>query len=133
MIVMMALLIFNIYSKQTAGAIASVPCIDPSKSLKQNYTFTLKTDIFGRDTPLDPQIGHDPGTCLREIYTNDSSGTVYVKSVTNRNYTLADFLTVFNRLRNNYHIQSIKVNGNVVDPSNLVSLPKNGQVEIEFE
>ena len=73
-----------------------VACIDPTLPVRQNFSLKIQINISGKDVPLAPGIGHDPGKCLRAIHTNDSSGTVFIVSNdSDRPYTLMDFFNVW--------------------------------------
>ena len=100
--------------------------------MAQNYYFNLKIMVLGKFVELDPNIGHDPANCLREIYTLDSSGRVYIQSVNDNHYKLVDFLGVYNRLSGNYHISKVTVDGNIVDTF-TTPLSPNQKIEIDFE
>jgi len=69
----------------------TVPCLDPTKPVLQNYTLTVSISVEGRPYPLLPAIGHDPGNCLRAIHTEDGSGRIYVETNDTNRYTLGNF------------------------------------------
>lgn len=73
-----------------------VSCVDPTKPLLQDFSFTLQISINGKRMPLGDSIGHDPGKCLREIHTEDTSGRVSVQSTSGSQiYTLREFFNVW--------------------------------------
>jgi len=131
---MMTLLIYNIFSEHSSGVeINRVPCIDPSKPLRQNYSFQLVITIQGKTKPLSPNLGHDPAQCLREIYTNDSSGQVFVNSVSLKPYTLADFFSVSKNLAASSRPTSITIDDNPVVLVESAPLAPNEKIQIIFE
>jgi len=76
-----------------------VSCVDPTEPLLQNFSFDLQITMAGKNVPLDPTIGHDPGDCLRIIHTNDASGTVFVQSNSaTASYTLGEFFNVWHKV-----------------------------------
>ena len=99
----------------------AVACVDSTRPLVQDFSFTLHLDINGQNVPLNPNIGHDPGKCLRVIYTDDASGTVRVRANDATAYTLADFFEVWHKRFSaadfmghplgGAHLLAIKVNG----------------------
>lgn len=130
----MALLIYNIFSQHSSGVeINRVPCIDPSKPLIQNYSFHLSIIIQGKIKPLNPSLGHDPAQCLREIYTNNSSGQVFVHSVSSKPYVLADFFSVSKNFTEGYHPVSITIDGNPVVVFSSAPLTPNKNIVINFD
>lgn len=106
-----------------------VPCIDATRPVKQNYSFTLKIVIQNRVFPLDKAIGHDYGDCLRVIHTSDSSGKVYVVSNDNHQYTLDNFFKVWQKIFNQHTLLTYSQipNGSihvVVDNTQVASFEK---------
>lgn len=120
----------------------TVSCIDPTQAIKEEFTFNLKITINGEDFPLSPTIGHDPAECLREIYTNDSSGVVYVASNDQEKFTLGDFFNVWRESFNkdqlfgnqavNGHTIEVLVNGQKVNTFDDTELTPNYQIEIIY-
>lgn len=86
----------------------TVSCIVNTKPIKQSYVFNIKIKILGKDHPLDPNIGHGYARCQRAIYTNDSSGIVYVESNDSDNYTLNNFFQVWGKTFNKKQIFSYR-------------------------
>ncbi len=91
--------------------IPAVPCQDYTKPVLQNFSLNIKISINGNPAPLAPSIGHDYGDCLRAIYTNDSSGTVYVKANTSQQYTLGDFFDVWRMIFNRTEVLNHNTSG----------------------
>lgn len=76
----------------------AVSCVDPTEPILQDFSFNLQITMAGKNVPLDPAIGHDPGDCLRVIHTNDMSGKVFVQSnFAAKTYTLGEFFNVWHK------------------------------------
>lgn len=108
--------------------IPAVPCQDYTKPILQNFNLTVKISINGTNEPLAPGIGHDYGNCLRTIYTNDSSGTVYVKTNESRPYTLGDFFDVWHMTFNRTEVLNHNTNG-----GQFITVTVNGQPVQTYE
>lgn len=67
------------------------PCIDPTRPLRQDFTFTLRITVDGQPRPIDAGIGHDYANCLHVLHTEDGSGTVRLQANDADAYTLGDF------------------------------------------
>jgi hypothetical protein len=78
----------------------TVPCVDPTKPVLQNYSLNISIFIQGKPYPLAPSIGHDPGNCLRDIHTNDGSGLVYIEANDMDQYTLGNFFETWRKTFN---------------------------------
>lgn len=144
MLVLMAILIFNIAAKQSVVAgLEPVPCINPTKPFIQNFTFQLMINVQGKIIPLDSKIGYDPAQCLREIHTNDQSGRVFIQSSYDKVYTLADFFDVwrkpfnqnqiFNNYTDSYHSISVYQNDQSVNSFENTPLTRNKIIRIIFK
>lgn len=129
-------------SQPSYNGLPSVPCIDSTLPVKNSFSFKLKITIKGRNFPLDKTIGHDPGQCLRSIYTIDSSGRVFVKSNSDQTYSLKDFFHVWhkafdktqlfgNRIESPGQIQ-IKVNDRSVDTLEKTPLFSRENIQINY-
>lgn len=112
----------------TYNGLPTVPCIDTTLPITQSYTFYLKITISGKDYPLDKSIGHDYGKCLHDIYVNDTSGTVYVKTNGNEHFTLKNFFDVWHTTFNAHQIF-----GYQTGQGHSLSVLMNGQPVTTFE
>ncbi len=130
---------------QTAPGYYGLPvvaCIDTTEPIVQNFSFRLKISINGQDVPLDSNIGHDPGQCLRSIHTNDSSGVVLVQSNNQNIYTLKDFFNVWHKnftsaelmgyVSGNGHKISVSVNGASVNTTEQTPIHANDSIEVVY-
>lgn len=75
----------------------AVPCIDPTKSIVQNYSVTLHITKDFQEYPLPEDIGHDPGNCLRVIHTNAANQTIFVTANDMQPYTIDDCFKVWHK------------------------------------
>ena len=120
-----------------------VSCVDPYLPIKQQFIFFMKINIDGANIYLDKNIGHDPGNCLRSIYTNDSSGLVSIESNEYQNYTLNNFFDVwrknFSKTRlmdkkaENGKIIKVYVNDIQVDTYEDTVIPPNSRITIIYQ
>lgn len=83
-----------LHNAQYVG-LPTVPCQDYTLPIKQNYSLTIKIMINTTPYLLEKNIGHDFGKCLHNIYTNDTTGKIYVKANDNNTYTLGQFFDVW--------------------------------------
>ncbi len=121
----------------------TVSCIDSTLPVIQQYTFHLSINIGGQDYPLSPSISHDPADCLRDIYTNDSSGIVYVKTNDDSQFALSDFFNVwkknfsgsqiFSNEAKNGHILEVLVNGRKVNTFGDTVILPGSNIEIIYK
>ena len=119
-----------------------VACVDSTLPVTQNYSFTLRLTADSKNIPLDANIGHDPGNCLRVIHTNDASGTVHVTSNDRQTYTIEDFFQVWHKqfsdhefmgyVVNDGHHLSITVNGRAVSTLETTPLHSGDVVSIVY-
>lgn len=90
---------FKLYTSALRNAeyvgLATVPCQDYTLQTKQNYSLNIRITINHKKYPLDNNIGHDFGKCLHDIYTNDTSGKVFVTSNNKNIHTLGQFFDVW--------------------------------------
>lgn len=99
----------------------AVACFDSTLPISQNFSVTIRLVANGKNIPLDANIGHDPGRCLRVIHTNDASGVVRVKSNDRQQYTLADFFNVWHK-----QFSAQEFMGYVVADGHRVAVAVNG-------
>lgn len=66
----------------------TVACQDSTKPILTSFQFALTIFIDGKRMVLPATIGHDYGNCLHDMFVNDSSGTVYVRSNEKTTFTL---------------------------------------------
>ena len=120
----------------------TVPCIDTTKSLGESYTLRVSITIDGKPYPLDGAIGHDYGNCLRSIYTNDKTGTVYVKANNKNVFTLGDFFSVWKKVFSasqlmqyqvgNGHELVVTVDGQTVSTFERTELSPDASINISY-
>jgi len=123
--------------------IPTVPCQDYTQPIQQQFTFRLSITINGKPYTLDSSIGHDYGKCLHTLYTNDSSGKVYVVANDTSTYTLGQFFDVWRKTFNETQIMQyplttqdrleILVNGKKVSTGRNTPLFPNEQIEVIYE
>lgn len=106
----------------------AVSCINPALRLVQDFSLTIKININGADYPLAPDIGHDPGKCLRVIRTDDASGKVIVQSNDNNQYVLRDFFEVWRK-----KFLKTEVLGYFTDGGRKINVSVNGQPVPTYE
>lgn len=123
--------------------IPTVPCQDYTQPIRQQFTFSLSIHINGQPYPLDANIGHDFGKCLHALYTNDTSGKVYVAANDTNTYTLGQFFDVWRKTFNDAQIMQyplttkdtveIFVNGQKVTTGRSTPLLPNEKIELIYE
>lgn len=131
---------------QTAPGYYGLPvvaCIDTTEPIVQNFSFQLRISINGENVPLDSNIGHDPGQCLRSIYTDNSSGTVLIQSNNQNVYTLEDFFNVWHKnftatelmgyVVGNGHKITVYVNGLNVNTLETTPLRSGDSIEVIYQ
>lgn len=97
-------------TQSTYEGLPTVPCLDYTKPVVQNFTVTVSIEINEKKYPLDSTIGHDAGNCLHNIFTNDTSGIVYVKANDAEKFTLGQFFDVWHKVFTPQQIFSFPVN-----------------------
>lgn len=120
----------------------TIPCLDYTKPVVQDFSLTLKITINDNLYSINPNIGHDYGNCLHDIFVNDSSGKVYVKANSSDQFTLGQFFDVwhetfsqnqiFNYQTDLNHIIKVTVNGKTVDTYRDTPLKTNEVIEIIY-
>ncbi len=92
---------FFLYQRELKQAtyvgLPTVPCIDETLPIVQQYTITIRIIIHGQLYPLSPAIGHDYGNCLHDIYTSSANGTVHIRANDNESFTLGQFFDVWHK------------------------------------
>ena len=121
-------LYYNGVHSSSYNGLPTVPCIDDTKPVLQDYTFTLKIMIDGQAKPLPDQLGHDYAHCLHVIYTNDSSGLVYVHANDNNAYTLANLFQVWHSV-----FSKEQLLGHKADANHQINVSVNGQPVSTYE
>lgn len=127
-------------SQATYEGLPTVPCLDYTKPILEDFTFTIHMTVNGKSFPLDSRIGHDYGNCLHNIYTNDSSGKVFVSSNDVQDFTLGQFFDVWHKTfskdqllayqKTNGYVISVKVNNNPVTTYRDTILHPNDTIEV---
>lgn len=124
-LIVVVLIAYFFYSKSLTqssyNGLPTVPCIDQTQPIKESFSFHVSININGKTYPVETNIGHDYGQCLHTIYTNNSTGTVFVRSNTSQNYTLGDFFRVWHKTFNQDQIFDYKV-----DNSHSIRVLVNG-------
>ena len=82
-------------SQSTYQGLPTVACLDYTKPVVENFSFTINIKINGQNYPLGENIGHDSGNCLHDIFTNDPSGRVFIHSNDKETFTLGQFFDVW--------------------------------------
>lgn len=123
--------------------IPPVPCVDATKNIVQDFTFTIKILINNRTVGIPSVIGHDPGKCLRVIYTKDTTGTVYITSNDTTGFTLNDFFEVWHKNFyipqfddqkeiNRYASVGVWVNGRLLNSAADTPLQPNDDILVSY-
>lgn len=121
----------------------TVPCIDDTKPVIQDFALTITITINGKPYALNPTIGHDYGDCLHDIFVNNASGTVYVKANDAERFTLGQFFDVWKRtftpqqifsyrVDSSHHIV-VTVDGKGVEQYRDIILRPNQTIHISYE
>ncbi|MDY6771045.1 MAG: hypothetical protein SV186_03755 [Candidatus Nanohaloarchaea archaeon] len=121
----------------------TVPCLNPAREVQQDYTLRISVSIDGERYPIPSDVGHAPGNCLREVYTNSSGGVVHVTSVSNTTYTLGQFFDVWHRhftrdqlfghVVSAGHTLTVSVDGERVDTYRETPLRPGSRIHVEYE
>lgn len=121
----------------------TVPCIDYTKPIVTNFQFSVRIEINGKNYPLEKNIGHDYGNCLHDIFTTDTSGTVYVHANNNESFTLGQFFDVwketfsqkqiFSYQANGTHKITVSVNGKEVSTYRSTPLTPDAHILIRYQ
>jgi len=137
-----AIFYYNALSGGTLYSLPSVPCINPQVKITRVYTVNIQIYINNVKYPIDANIGHDPGNCIRQIQTIDSSGKVIVTSYKNSMFTLGDFFNtwhknfsnnrIFNYQVNNDKTLKVYQNGKLVNTFEKTPLLPNESLRIEY-
>ena len=131
-----------VYQSDYVG-LPTVPCQDDTLPIKQNYSLIIRMTINHKDYQLAPTIGHDFGKCTHDIYTNDTSGIVFVKANDISRYTLGQFFDVWRVTFNenqifgylttqSRHIE-VFVNDHKVDTYRNTPLVPNGKIQVIYQ
>ena len=108
---------FTVATSKTPGAAAltidGVQCNSAEQLVFHNHAHL---DIFvnGQPYTIPSQIGIIPGKCFYWLHTHDDSGTIHIESPITQNYTLGQFLDIWN-----------KTNGNVPILTNITNSQKD--------
>ncbi|HZZ99516.1 MAG TPA: hypothetical protein VFK07_02280 [Candidatus Paceibacterota bacterium] len=119
-----------------------VACVDYTLPMTQKYHLTINITADGKNVPLDTNIGHDPGNCLRVIHTDDASGIVKITANDSDQYTLGDFFNVWHKqfsaqefmgyiIGTGHHL-SVAVNGRMVSTLEDTPLHPNETISIVY-
>lgn len=77
--------------------ITSIPCLDPNiPTLKQHIHPHLQIFVDGENEIIPANIGLS-SKCERSIHTHDTNGIIHVEAQDNRQYTLGDFFSVWDK------------------------------------
>lgn len=143
------ILVFSLYLyhlaqvQSTYQGLPTVPCLDYTKPVIKEFTFSIRITVEGNNFPLDKTIGHDYGNCLHDIFVNNSSGRVHVKLNNNETFTLGQFFDVWHKTfsRNqifgyqtdNTHTLQVLVNGRSVNTYRKTILRPNQNIQINYK
>lgn len=129
-------------TQSTYEGLPTVPCIDYTKPIVQNFSFTLSIQVDNKPYPLNPQIGHDYGNCLHDIFVDDSSGKVNVRANDNEQFTLGQFFDVwqktftpqqiFDLQTSSTHHIVVTVNGKTIDQYQNILLQPNQNIIVTY-
>ena len=130
-------------TQPTYVGLPTVPCIDYTKPVVQSFQFSIQITIYGKNYPLEKNIGHDYGNCLHDIFTKDASGIVYVHANDTENFTLGQFFDVwkktfsqkqiFSYQTNGTHKITVFVNGKEVSTYRSTPLTLNANILIRYQ
>lgn len=87
----------------------TVPCQDVTEPIVEYFDLHIRITIKGENYPLSPNIGHDYGRCLHDIYVDDSSGLVHVRANTKEQFNLGQFFDVWKKTFSSQQIFEYKV------------------------
>lgn len=117
-------------------------CINTTQKIVQDFSFSITIYANDKKILLDPNIGHDYGNCLHEIFTNDDSGTVHITSNTHDQLTLGQFFDtwkktfdknqIFQYQTNNNHQIKVFVNNTSVETFEKTLLQANQKIVIIY-
>jgi hypothetical protein len=121
----------------------TVPCIDPTRSIKQDISFHIRIVINDKEYPLEKNIGHDFGNCIRAVHTDSTDGTVIIEANDMTEYTLGNFFEVWRKTFNNHqlfqyqttnnHVLGVFVNGQRVTTFADTPLFANELIEVVYQ
>lgn len=138
-------LTLDLFAKKqsTYQGLPTVPCLDYTKPIVQNFVMTIGITIDGKKYPLNPTIGHDYGNCLHDIFVHDASGRVYVEANEQQTFTLGQFFDVwhktfsqnqiFNYQVDQMHRIQVFVNNKLVSSYRETILKSNETIHIIYE
>ncbi len=86
-------------AKTTGGLVdaSGVPCLAPGLPLVMHLHPHLTIEIDGKQKIVSKNIGIG-GTCERAVHTHEDTGEIHVESQIQRDYTLDDFMKLWNEL-----------------------------------
>lgn len=88
---------FFFWPRKGMTPITNVPCLDPSIStLKQHIHPHLQILVDDENEVIPANIGLSSG-CHRSIHTHDANGVIHIEAQDNRQYTLGDFFSVWDK------------------------------------
>lgn len=121
----------------------TVPCLDYTKPVVQNFALTITIHIRSEPYALSPTIGHDYGNCLHDIFVNDASGTVHIQANDAEQFTLGQFFDVWKKTFTQKQIFShqvgkthhiiVTVNGKEVTEYRNIILQPNQIIHIFYQ
>lgn len=121
----------------------TVACLDYTEPIVQSFSFSVAISIKNKPYLLTKPLGHDYGNCLHEIFVNDSSGKVFVKTNKKESFTLGQFFDVWNKTFTqsqifSYQVSStdtllVYVNNKPVSTYRNTIIKPNDQIRIVYE
>lgn len=99
------------FTNASYNGLSTVNCIDPAEKIVRDYSFSIDISILGKEKKIPSDFGHDNGQCLHNIFANDQTGTVYVKTNEFHGYTLGNLFDVWHSTFNRNQIFNYAVSG----------------------
>lgn len=130
-------------TQATYQGLQTVPCINYTKSIAQDYSFHISISILGQNYPIPATLGHDYGQCLHEIFADDSSGKIYVKTNEKESFNLGHLFDVWHSTFNanqifehqttNGRLIEVFLNGQKVKSDRQTLLLPNSDIKIIYK
>ncbi len=101
------------YNKSATKALYNgfytVSCIDDNKKPVRDYSFMISISVLGKKHQLPKNLGHKNAKCINEIYSDNSTEVINVKTNEFKSFTLGNFFNVLNETFNKSQILGYKV------------------------
>lgn len=99
----------NTFAKASYNGFYTVSCIDSGKKPVRDYSLMINISVLGKDQQIPKDFGHKENNCLNEIYVDNSSGVVNVKTNEFKSFTLGNFFNVWDKRFNKDEVLGNKV------------------------